>query len=207
MPPKRVGRLLEAELVDRALVERARDGDAEAYEALVRAVARRLFLIAYRIVRDTDAAEDAVQQTLVTIWKELPRLRDPGSFDSWTHRIVTRAAVRESKRSRRGQEITEIQASDPTTADSSAAVEARDEIDRAFEGLSPEHRAVVVLRYYADLPIKEIAYAMGIPAGTVASRLHRAMKDMRAAMGEDESQGPSTSTDEIDRVLAGESQR
>ena len=76
----------------RDLVERAQQGDREAYELLARGAARRLFLIASRILRDADAAEDAVQHTLVTIWRDLPSLRDPARFDAWTYRIVIRAA-------------------------------------------------------------------------------------------------------------------
>ena len=193
--------------MDRALVERARDGDSGAYETLARDVSRRLFLIAHRILRDTDAAEDAVQQTLVTIWKELPRLRDPGSFDAWTYRIVTRAAVTEAKRQKRSQAIVEIHANEPSSPDGTSRVDTQDAIDHAFERLSPESRAVVVLRFYADLPIKQIAFALGIPDGTVGSRLHRAMRDMRAVMEEDEPPGPTGTTGGDDRILAGESTR
>ena len=193
--------------MDRALVERAIDGDAGAYEAMARSAARRLFLIAHRILRDTDAAEDAVQQTLVTIWKELPRLRDPGNFDAWTYRIVTRAAVAEAKRQKRSRSVVEIHTSEPSTPDGTSRIDTQDAIDHAFAKLTPEHRAVVVLRYYADLPIKEIAYALGIPGGTVASRLHRAMRDMRAAIEEDEPPGPTASTGDDDRILAGEPTR
>ena len=77
-------------LVDRSLVERAQEGDRDAYEALALASARRLYLTAYRIVRDTDRADDAVQQTLVAMWRELPSLRDPDRFESWTYRLVLR---------------------------------------------------------------------------------------------------------------------
>lgn len=187
--------------MDRALVERARDGDQEAYQALARSSARRLFLIAQRILRDSDAAEDAVQQTLVTMWRELPRLREPDNFDAWTYRIVTRNAVAEAKRQKRHRSAVQIMHIEPASADGSAAVEARDAIDHAFERLSPEHRAVVVLRYYADMPIKEIAYAMGIPNGTVASRLHRAMADMRRAIS-DEPPGPTGTTGGDGKMLA-----
>ena len=79
----------------------ARRGDRDAYEALAHGSARRLYLTAYRIVRDADQAEDAVQQTLVAMWRELPSLRDLDRFDSWTYRLVVRFCLAESTRHRR----------------------------------------------------------------------------------------------------------
>jgi hypothetical protein len=88
--------------VQRELVERAAAGDQEAFEGLVRLSANRLFAIAHRILRDHHLAEDAVQQTLVTIWDELPRLRDPERFDAWSYRLIARASIAAAKRERRG---------------------------------------------------------------------------------------------------------
>src|SRR5690349_13480954 len=85
----------------RDLVERAQRGDRAAYEQLARASARRLFLVASRILRDVDAAEDAVQQTLVAMWQDLSTLRDPDRFDAWTYRMVVRYCRAESRRHRR----------------------------------------------------------------------------------------------------------
>lgn len=194
-------------MTDRALVERAIAGDTDAYATLARTTARRLFLVAHRILRDTDAAEDAVQQTLVTIWTELPRLRNPSSFDGWSYRIVTRAALAEAKRRVRHRSIIEIGATEATTPDHSASAETRDTLEQAFRRLTPEVRAVVVLRFYADLPIKDIGYALGIPAGTVASRLHRAMRDMRSTLSREEPDVTSVNACDDDRVLVGEPTR
>jgi hypothetical protein len=77
-------------VVDQDLVVRAQNGDREACETLARASARRLYLAAHRIVRDSDRADDAVQQTLVAMWRELPSLRDPDRFEAWTYRLVVR---------------------------------------------------------------------------------------------------------------------
>ena len=182
---------VEAANVDRTLVEQAREGVPGAYERLARESSRRLFLIAHRILRDTDAAEDAVQNTLVTIWRELPRLRDPERFDVWSYRIVTRASIVEAKRKRRSVSITDIGVSEPTTSDTAAGIATRDLLERAFARLTPESRAVLVLRYYVDLPNKEIAQILGIPYGTVGSRLHRAIGDMRSLLGADWPTPPS----------------
>jgi RNA polymerase sigma-70 factor (ECF subfamily) len=200
-------------LLEQELVEQARGGDTGAFEALARVTARRLFPVAHRIVRDSDAAEDAVQQTLVTIWKELPRLRDTQRFEAWSYRIVTRVAFEEIKRRKRRQQLAEITPDHVTAQDGTASVETRDEIERAFERLSPEHRAVVVLRFYADLPIKEIGYALGIPTGTVGSRLHRAIADLRQLIEQGDpsdptgTSGASGTTSPDGTVLARESVR
>ena len=79
--------------MQRSLVEQAAAGDQRAFEALVRQSAGRLFAIAYRILRDHDRAEDALQQALVTIWDEFPRLRDPDRFEAWSYRLIVRASL------------------------------------------------------------------------------------------------------------------
>ncbi len=170
-------------LVDRALVEQAQHGDRDAYEALARASARRLYLTAHRIVRDVDRAEDAVQQTLVAMWRELPSLRDPDRFEAWTYRLVVRFCLEESRRARRtGVREIRIEETEPARPDAFAAADLRDQLDRALAALSPQHRTVVVLHHYAGLPLAEIAEILDVPYGTVGSRLHHATRALRAAI-------------------------
>jgi RNA polymerase sigma-70 factor (ECF subfamily) len=167
--------------MSRSLVELAQHGDRDAYEQLARGAARRMFLVASRILRDTDAAEDAVQQALVSIWRDLPSLRDPDRFDAWTYSIVVRACRTEGRRTGRTM-IVDL--SDELTADGDdiGDVAVRDTLGRAFEMLSQDHRAVVVLNYLVGLPLTEVAEILGIPYGTAASRLHHALRAMRAAI-------------------------
>ena len=169
--------------MDRELVERAQRGDRDAYEALARVSAPRLYLTASRIVRDADRADDAVQQTLVAIWRELPSLRDPDRFEAWTYRLVVRFSLLESRRAKRSG-VREIRLDETTPARSDAYADAdrRDQLDRALAALTPEHRAVVVLHHYAGLPLGEIADILGVPYGTVGSRLHHATRQLRAAV-------------------------
>jgi len=87
--------------VDRSLVMAARSGDEEAFGSLVRGSADRLFAVAHRILRDVGRAEDAVQQTLVTAWRELPGLREAERFDAWLHRILVHACYAEARRTQR----------------------------------------------------------------------------------------------------------
>ena len=176
-------------LVDRALVERARGGDREAYERLARAVGPALLQVAYRILRDLDSAEDAMQRALVAIWHDLPKLREPDRFEAWAYRVVTRTSLDEARQRRRHGLVRETAAVEPSEPDASGSVVMRDELGRAFDDLRPEHRAVVVLHYYVGLPLAEIAEILGIPYGTVGSRLHYALQRMRTTLGYDEDSG------------------
>ena len=177
--------------MQRELVERAQRGDQEAFEGLVRMSANRLFAIAYRITRDHHRAEDAVQQTLVTIWDELPRLRDPDRFDAWSYRVVTRNSVALAKREARAPGGGSIVRLLPDDADVSRApddigsVADREQIEQAFRGLKPDHRAVLTLHHVAGLSSPEIADVLGIPVGTAGSRLHYATQALRAALDAD----------------------
>ena len=169
--------------MDRQLVEQAQRGDRDAYESLARASASRLYRTAYRIVRDPDRADDAVQLTLVAMWRELPSLRDADRFESWTYRLVVRFCLAESRRARRTG-VSEVRIDEMTQARSDAFAESdlRDQLDRALGKLSPDHRTVVVLHHYAGLPLGEIAEILGVPYGTVGSRLHHATHALRASI-------------------------
>lgn len=173
--------------MDRGLVERAREGDREAYEILARSVGRPLFQVAHRILRDLDAAEDAVQRALVGIWRDLPKLRDLDRFDAWTYRLVVRASLEEARQRRRHAHVRELPATEPSTPDASGSLATRDALERAFDRLKPEHRAVVVLHHHAGFSLAEIATILNVPYGTVGSRLHYAVRELRSALGADES--------------------
>jgi RNA polymerase sigma-70 factor, ECF subfamily len=175
-------------LVQRDLVERASRGEHEAFDALARLVSGRLFAIAFRILRDHYLAEDAVQQALITIWNELPRLRDPERFDAWTYRLIVRASVAEARRERRGGAAIQLLPEDSDVSpapDQFRAVADRDQLERGFRRLTPEQRAILVLQHYAGQSLAEIADVLGIPVGTAGSRLHYATRALRAALEAD----------------------
>lgn len=166
-----------------ALVERAQKGDRDAYEQLAQGAARRLFLVASRILRDTDAAEDAVQQTLVAIWQDLPSLRDPERFNAWTYRLVVRACRAQGRRERRlGIQIVDLSDELATARDDIGEIAQRDQLGRAFDQLTRDQRTVVVLHHLMGLALGEVAEILDVPYGTVGSRLHHAMRAMRAAI-------------------------
>jgi RNA polymerase sigma-70 factor (ECF subfamily) len=171
----------------RDLVERAAQGDEAAFAALVGAHSNRMFGIARRVLRDQHLAEDALQAALVTIWNELPRLRDPDRFEAWTYRLIVRASIAEARRARRGG-ATRLLAGDAdasTAPDEYGLVALRDSIERGFAHLTPDQRAILVLQYFAGLSLAEIAETLGIPVGTAGSRVHYATRALRAAMEAD----------------------
>ena len=172
--------------MDRDLVELARQGDRDAFAGLVHQVSDALFAVAYRILRDADLAEDALQDALVTSWRQLPKLRDPDRFEAWLRRILVHACYAEAGRHRRwSAAITVIPFEGPSTPDGSQWVVDRDQLERAFVRLPMEQRVIVVLHHYLGLPLVEIAETLGIPAGTARSRLHYATRALRTAMEAD----------------------
>jgi RNA polymerase sigma-70 factor (ECF subfamily) len=170
--------------MDTQLVIRAQRGDEAAFADLTVAVGSRLYRIAYGILRDPQLAEDACQQALLKIWRKLPRLRDPARFEAWAYRFLVRACYDEARGLRRSlPDLTSIR--EPIVADDMSAVDDRDQLERGFQRLSVDHRAVIVLHHYLGLPISEVAEALGIPAGTARSRLDRAMAKLRFALQAD----------------------
>jgi RNA polymerase sigma-70 factor, ECF subfamily len=166
------------------LVERAKQGDTEAFDSLAAAAYHRLYAVARRILRDPYSAEDAVQDALVRAWRDLPGLRDVAKFDAWLHRLLVHACADQGRRARRRPvEVGALQLDPPSTADGIANLADRDEIDRAFLQLSVEHRAVLVLVHYVGMSAPEVGQVLGIPAGTVYSRLHYASRQMRDILG------------------------
>jgi RNA polymerase sigma-70 factor (ECF subfamily) len=172
--------------MDPDLIGRARRGDKEAFEAIVLLLGDRLYAVAYRILRDAGRAEDAVQQTLFTAWRELPSLRDDGRLEAWLYRLLVNACYAEIRHTRRwGSSLRVVTVEVGADDDAQLSVDRRDELERAFTRLSGEQRAVLVLHHYLGLSGAEIATALGLSPGTVRSRLHYARQLMRAAIEAD----------------------
>ena len=172
--------------MDATLVTQAQNGDEEAFASLAVAVGDRLHAVAHRILRDTDLAEDATQQALLAIWRDLPALRDPGRFDAWAYRLLVRACYAEARHTRHWSPNLRLLPDDgPSHSDGSASLADRDQLERGFRRLSVDHRAVVVLHHYLDMPLERVADVLGIPIGTARSRLYHAMRGLRAALDAD----------------------
>ena len=172
--------------MDTDLVVRAQRGDKQAYAELAIGVGDRFLAVARRILRDLSLAEDATQQALLSIWQDLPQLRDPARFDAWSYRLLVRACYAEGRKNRRWAINLHVLAADePPAGDAFRSIHDRDELERAFSQLSIDHRTVVVLCHYLDLPLDRVAEILGVPTGTVYSRLHYAMRGLRKAFDAD----------------------
>ncbi|HET7676695.1 MAG TPA: sigma-70 family RNA polymerase sigma factor, partial [Candidatus Limnocylindrales bacterium] len=134
---------------------------------------------------DIALAEDATQQALLSIWQDLPQLRDPARFEAWSYRLLVRACYAEGRKSRRWTANVRLLSVEPMVVDGTGAVVDRDELERAFRRLSMDHRTVVVLHHYLDLPLDRVADIVGAPLGTVGSRLHYATRHLRTALIDD----------------------
>ena len=172
-----------------ARLERARAGDSAAFAELVGPLLDRLYAIAFRTLRDRETARDAVQIALLGAWRDLHTLRDGERFQAWVTRAVINACYTEARRDRRWLGRFERLPAAGVTEDPAEALADRDRLERAFGRLSAEIRAVVVLRYYAGLQLTEIAATLSIPDATARTRLHRGLRQLRAAIQADERPG------------------
>ena len=169
----------------RDLVMRAKRGDQDAFAVLAGAAVARLDGAARLILRDGELARDAVQDAMVRAWKDLPGLRDPDRFDAWLRRLTVNACLDVARRRRRRSievELTPILM--PSVGDESAGFADREQLDDALRRLDPEWRAIVVQHFFLGMPLTEIAVAMGIPVGTVKSRLHRSLVAMKGTLSD-----------------------
>ena len=172
----------------RELVIRARDGDRDAFSALVARSIGPLTGLARVILRDEHAAQDAVQDAFIEAWRSLPGLREPDRFEAWLRRLLVRACFRGVKHTKRVGvvEIRLTPADEPAIESVEHHLAHRDELERGLARLSAEQRTVVALVYFLDLPLADAAQAMGVPLGTAKSRLNRAISALRAAIEADD---------------------
>ncbi|HET9252077.1 MAG TPA: RNA polymerase sigma factor [Candidatus Eisenbacteria bacterium] len=181
-------------LTDDELVRLIRGGETDAFEELVRRTSRPAYRLARRITRNHEDADDVVQESFVKAFQAIDRFQLGRAIAPWVLTIVARTALSSLRQSKRraasaldepgpdGSAPLSERIADPA-ADPSALAR-RLEVERAYESLSEEHRAVLALRVEGDLPYASIAEALGIPVGTVMSRLARARESLIEAMSQ-----------------------
>jgi RNA polymerase sigma-70 factor (ECF subfamily) len=179
---------------DDALVRRARTGDAAAFEVLVDSRIDRCYRLAWSILSNDADAADATQDALVSAWRQLPRLRNPATFDGWLNRIVANAALMARRHRARLREVSVRPAfpgderpqpeppQDPGARTAMDEFVENDAIARAFDRLRPKDRMILVLHHVEERPVSEIARSLGIPVGTAKWRLHAARTALEKAM-------------------------
>jgi RNA polymerase sigma-70 factor, ECF subfamily len=163
------------------LVLAARSGDATAFAMLVHAETPAAYRLALSIVRSRSEAEDAVQEAFLRAWRDIGRLRDADRWAAWFRRLIVRSALDQARR-RRVREVDLELALNVPGLEPSVHPADRLELLAAFDRLAPEDRAILALRFYADLEVPDAAAALGIPLGTAKSRLNRALARLRQQM-------------------------
>ena len=174
-------------IVDLGTLDRARDGDSSAFDALVEARVGPMLRLAMAITGDEAEARDAVQDALVSAWRQLSSLRDPGAFDAWLTRILVNRCRKGIRRLgvRRAREIPVDAAdamADQAGGDVGGAVVERRALERAFDRLAIDDRTLLVLHHLEGRPLPSIAEVLGIPVGTAKSRLSRARRSLEQAL-------------------------
>jgi len=181
------------EPIELAAIRRVREGDADAFEALVAAHSRSVYRICHRIVGDAAAAEDAVQETFLRAYRFLARFDDRAEFSTWLHRIAVNAAIDELRRRRRHRlevapaaeapGLEEVLASAEPAPDRRAlATELGRATATALAGLTPVERAAFVLRHYEGRSIAEISATLGKRENATKQSIFRAVRKLRAAL-------------------------
>jgi RNA polymerase sigma-70 factor (ECF subfamily) len=172
------------------LIRRCQSGDKEAFRSLVEKYRSVLFGTAYLITREKESAEDAVQRSLLQMWKHISSLRLRSSLKAWLIRIVINEVNQRKKRLPvvSVEEIPEV-AGDPDETETTAISNERNRrLRKALEVLSNDQRQVIILRYFSDLTVPEIAAATGTREGTVKSRLSRALDRLGEVLRDEENQ-------------------
>lgn len=167
-------------------VLRAQSGDREAFDELLRAVQEPLYRYVLRLVGERAMAEDTLQEIFITIYRKLRWLREPDLFRPWAYRIASREAFRRLRRERRWTEQVRDESVLAALAnpETDIAPELLAELPRLVAGVPPASRAVLVLHYFEDMPLAEIAIVLDIALGTVKSRLAYGLASLRRAVQE-----------------------
>jgi RNA polymerase sigma-70 factor (ECF subfamily) len=180
---------------DRDAIRRVQSGDTEAFEVLVEKYKRKAYRLAFQVLRDQEEALDVAQEAFVKAYRALPKFKGDSAFYTWLFRITMNLALdRKRQRAARaralgGEDVSPEEwertavSTDAGPEDEAASAERRARIERALASLSDQHRSIIILSDIEGLQYREIAEVLGIPMGTVMSRLHHARKRLRAALG------------------------
>ncbi|TML01580.1 MAG: sigma-70 family RNA polymerase sigma factor [Actinobacteria bacterium] len=167
------------EPTDPVLVRRFQQGQEQAFAVLMERHERRVYNLAYRMLGSPEDARDATQDAFLSCFRHLAKFRGDSSFSTWLHRIALNACY-DALRRRRDTTSLEGRSVDPMPVpDHADRAAAATDVQRALLGVPPDFRAVLVMHELQDLPLEDIAATLGLPVGTVKSRLHRG----RVALG------------------------
>lgn len=169
------------------LISRARDGDREAFGALVEQYRDNVYRLAYRMCGNEYDADEAAQEAFVAAWRALPNFRGDAKFSTWLYRLTTNAAIDVMRREKRHQtegdgEMMEVADDSDSPQETVERTEQQEAVQKALATLSDEYREVLLLRYMEELDYAEIAEVLKLPSGTVKSRINRAKAALKTAL-------------------------
>ena len=168
------------------LLARLMAGEGPAFDELMRAHQDRVFAVCLRLMGSRDRALDATQETFLTVFRKASQFQGRSALGTWIYRIAVNACydqLRKATRRRTESLPDHFDIADPRSMDQLTATEIRPEIERALETLSPEFRAAVVLADMEGIPLPEVSAILGIPVGTVKSRVFRARRRLAEVLG------------------------
>ena len=166
------------EATDLELLRKAAAGDGLAFHALVDRHAQRMYRLAISLTGNPADAEDVLQETFAGAYKSLSGFEGRASVKTWLTRILFTQSAK-WRRDRAGRTMGSIDSAEPTVASSGIGVEIRIDLQAALQQLSPEHREVLMLREFEGMAYEEMAEVLGLPRGTIESRLNRARNALR----------------------------
>ena len=169
------------------LISRARDGDREAFGALVEQYRDNVYRLAYRMCGNAYDADEAAQEAFVAAWRDLPNFRGDAKFSTWLYRLTTNAAIDVMRREKRHKavgdgEMVEVADDTDSPQETVERTEQQEAVQKALATLSDEYREVLLLRYMEELDYAEIAEVLKLPSGTVKSRINRAKAALKTAL-------------------------
>ena len=167
------------------LIRKARQGDLDAFNAIVKNYKHYVYRTAFGILNNPSDAEDAAQETFIKAYQSLSKLRDERSFPAWLARIAMHTSSDWIKANRRHQEVAIEQSHHLASHDAHQLAQTQLDIQDALNQLSEEQRVVIVLRMVHGMDYEEMAKNLDIPIGTVRSRLHHARLRLRELLGEE----------------------
>ena len=180
-------------MCEEELVRRSQAGDWDAFELLLERHRRVLARTAYLVTRDRESVQDVMQEALIQIWRDLPSYRPFGSFKGWILTIL----LNKARKHYRGKWVetvaleaaADVPGNDQAPEEAAEREEDAQHMRQALERLKANHREVLVLRYYSELTVPEIAKALSLREGTVKSRLSRALNQLQQALSDVEAPG------------------
>lgn len=160
-------------------VRKAQQGDTQAFYQLISSYREKLYKTAWYYLRDESAALEAVQEVTCRAFMKIRKLKEPRYFSTWLVRIMINYCMDELKRTHRLVPFEEWTAAEPVHSEDT---ETAMELDRSVEALEPNYREAIILKYFEDLSVQDIAAVMNRPEGTVKTWISRGLGQLRKMM-------------------------